>query len=320
MKKAYRKYLLLAGALFLLLSLPLWMVEKGRVRLIALFSPVWKSHAEHSQVQKLEAENHLLRIEIGKLRGLLNMGELVQQENVLPAHVIYRDPSSWMSGFWVDVGSENGRGIIDQNSPVLVGNAVVGIVDYVGKRQSRIRLITDMGLKPSVRAVRGRPQSATFIEHIDALLSCVKSSEDQKVLERLRQEYVGDAAAWYLAKGVIQGAGAPLWRNRTQSIRGLGFNYDFADSFGPARELRTGKPLDESSPLTAMPIIQEGDLLVTTGMDGVFPVGLKVAEVTKVYPLREGAYSYEIDAAAVVKNLDSVQTVLIVPKVGYQPE
>ena len=57
--------------------------------------------------------------------------------------------------------------------------------------------------------------------------------------------------------------------------------------------------------------------LVTTGMDGVFPMGLKIAEVTRVYPLREGAYSYEIDAVPFVKNLDSLQTVFIIPKVGF---
>ncbi len=324
-RKGYKKYIGLLAALFIVLGMPTLFIEKSRVRLIALFSPVWKQTEKSLPEQRLEAENHLLRLEIGKLRTLLEEGDVIAEISkhtfVQPAQVIYRDPGMWMSSFWVNVGEQTnaliGRQIIAQNSPVLSGNAVVGVIDFVGKKQSRVRLITDMALKPSVRAARGLPQNAAFIQHIDAVLARVKDPAIVAHLERAKAELNHDAETWYLAKGVICGAGSPLWRDRTHSLKGYGFNYDFSDSEGVARELATGKPLEGGG--RAVPIIRENDLLVTTGMDGVFPVGLRVAEVVRVHPLREGAYTYEIDAVPVVKNLDSLQTVYIIPKIGFDP-
>lgn len=78
--------------------------------------------------------------------------------------------------------------------------------------------------------------------------------------------------------------------------------------------------MDAQSSAPAIPIICESDILVTTGMDGVFPPGLRVAEVTRIFPLREGAYTYEIEAVPVVGNLDTLQTVFIIPPVGYSSE
>lgn len=325
-RKSYKKYLWLLLALLFLLGLPLGLVEKGRMSLIALFSHAWKPSEKSSSEQYLELENHLLRIELGKLRALLDEGEevarLAEQTYVQPAQVIYRDPGMWMSAFWVNVGEETnqqiGKKIIVQNSPVVCGCGVVGVIDYVGKRQSRVRLITDMALKPSVRAARGLPQNAAFVQHIDAVLARVKEKTVCDCLNKIRESLDTDAETWFLAKGVICGAGAPLWRNRMYSLKGYGFNYDFPDAEGVARELSTGKPLEGEG--RAIAIIKENDLLVTTGMDGVFPVGLKVAEVTRVYPLREGAYTYEIDAVPVIKNLDSLQTVFIIPKIGFDPD
>lgn len=121
---------------------------------------------------------------------------------------------------------------------------------------------------------------------------------------------------WLLAKGVLQGSGQIERRSRNHLLKGIGFNCDFADSQAPARELRTGKAID--SPLPTLPLIQEGDLLITTGMDGVFPMGLPVAEVTAVYPLKEGAYAYDIEATPIVKNMDILQTVCIIPKSDFK--
>ena len=65
----------------------------------------------------------------------------------------------------------------------------------------------------------------------------------------------------------------------------------------------------------AIPLIQVHDLLVTTGIDGVFPPGLRVAEVKKVFPLSEGAYTYEIEAIPTAGNLNNLQHVFIIPPV-----
>ena len=45
----------------------------------------------------------------------------------------------------------------------------------------------------------------------------------------------------YLAKGELYGSSKPLWRTQRHQLKGTGFNYDFADGEGPARDLQTGK-------------------------------------------------------------------------------
>lgn len=331
----YKKYLLLVGALFILLSLPPMFMRSVRGKIFALFSPAMKLASgglRDSEGDRLEAENHLLRIEIGKLRALLEHS--VPDDPLLvkavAARVIYRDPGTWTSSLWIDAG-ELTDPIIRKNSPVVVGRALVGVIDYVGKRQSRVRLITDVGLKPAVRAVRGHAQNMALVENITPVLRHLSmrkdlpiSREEQialgRMLTQFKERLSEDCEGWYLAKGILQGSGTPLWRSVNHTLRGIGFNYDFPDAFGPARELETGKPVDAKSALPAVPIIKVHDLLVTTGLDGVFPPGLSVAEVTKIHPLKEGGYTYEIEAVPVVGNLDSLQTLFVIPPVGYDEE
>ena len=193
-----------------------------------------------------------------------------RQTQFMSAKVIFREPSVWGSTLWVNVGHKNNhildKQIVAKNSPVVIGTTVVGIVEYVGEKRSRVRLITDASLVPSVRAVRGEDQNR------------------------------------YLAKGELHGTSQPLWRSRGVFLKGVGFNYDFSDEEGPARHIQAQEPL-----------IQPGDVLVTTGMDGVFPKGLQVAYVTSVDPLVEGACSYTITAKSLVENLDNLSSVTILP-------
>lgn len=300
------------------MSLPPLFVRGLRGRVFAIFSPLMKT--THSPSQKneqalLESENHLLRNELNKWYNRFEQTP-THRSKVLAARVIYRDPASWSSSVWIDVGSASDP-IVQKNSPVIVGNALVGMIDYVGKKQARVRLISDMGLKPSVRALRGLPQNMSLVEHLTPLIRHLNhrsdlplSKEEQSALlktltqfkERLSRDYEG----CYGAKGILQGGGTPLWRSVNQTLRGIGFNYDFPDEKGPARELTS-----------RVPIIAVADLLVTTGLDGRFPEGLAVAEVTQIYPLREGAYTYEIEAIPVAGNLDLLQTLFVIPPVGY---
>ncbi len=320
----YKKYLLLVGALFLLLSLPPLFMSSFRGKVFAFFSPTMKMSSKgvkDSEVEKLETENHLLRIEVMKLRAHLEHAGLDDSvvAKAIAARVIYRDPASWSSSVWIDVGKLTGP-MIQKNSPVVVGRALVGVIDYVGKRQSRVRLISDVGLKPAVRAVRGHAQNMALVEHLDPILRHLStrkdlpiSRDDQTTLVRnltqFKERLSDDCEGWHLAKGILQGAGSPLWRSVNHTLRGIGFNYDFADAYGPARELASGRP-----------IIQVQDLLVTTGLDGVFPPGLSVGEVTKILPLQEGAYTYEIEAVPAIGNLDALQTLFVIPPIGYDEE
>lgn len=330
-KRSSRTYIIIFFALLGLMSIPKNNTEKLQGATVASLSPLWShllatkvpanidpSLPPSDEMQQLQLENTLLREEIVNLKNIMQhelnllaqMEEVLQQQNqelpvkgikkrhrlellkllqiqlqAIPARVIFRSPSSWNSSLWINVGKETndtaGHQTIVKNSPVLLGTAVIGVIDYVGKKQSRVRLITDSGLNPSVRAVRGDGENETL-----------------------------------LAKGEIHGSSKPLWRTQRHELKGIGFNYDFSDSFGAARDLRTGKTADEPENVPGEPIVQPGDILLTTGLDGVFPPGLPVAEVTHVHPLKEGDYYYELEALPVAGNLDDLTLVFVIPPIG----
>lgn len=284
-KKTFHQYLMILAVLFILLNLSGKSSEILSSATAAIVAPVWgKIHGtnrENQEILQLRLENQLLQNELTQLKELI----LFQEDNTvpIPARVIFRSPSSWNSSLWINLGRSN-NDIIQKNCPVVVGKSVVGVVDYVGKKQSRVRLITDSGLTPSVRSVRD----------------------------------VHDKT-WYLAKGELHGSSKPLWRTNSHVLKGIGFNYDFPDEQGPARDLRTGEPMEHNSDLPPLPIIQVDDLLVTTGMDGVFPPNLHVARVTRINLLKEGDYFYEIEAIPTVENLDDLSLVFMLQPIGYDP-
>jgi rod shape-determining protein MreC len=251
----------------------------------------------------------------------------------IPAKVIFRSPDSWNSSFWINVGSATnealGSSTIAKNSPVLICTSIIGVVDFVGKYQSRVKLITDSGLTPSVRAARGLIQKQAFNEKIYNIIDILKKIPDL-LNETQQQELISslesalqfihkDEKNTYLAKGELYGASKPLWRSQRHLLKGIGFNYDFADGEGFARDLRTGTSLEQASKIPTIPILQNGDILVTTGMDGVFPPGLMVAEVAEVHPLKEGDYYYELDAIPTAGNFDELSMVFVIPPVNYDP-
>ena len=289
-----------------------------------------KSQSIESSLLKLENQRLKAQIEWAKewmlyqaklqhdpkaahLSGLLEL-----RSKAIPAQVIYRDPSSWSSSLWIGVGEEDnqeiGYTVVARNSPVVDGSSLVGVVEYVGKRQSRVRLITDSGLTPAVRVVRGGPPRELF-SLIDALSDELKEKEDlfQFVdeLQGLKEKLRLDAGEIYLAKGELRGNGTPFWRSRQPILKGVGFNYDYSDAEGPARELRTGCTLTGLD--KPMPLIQEGDHLVTSGLDGVFPKGISVAVATTVLPLHEGSFSYEIEARPTASCLNDLKVVFVLP-------
>lgn len=311
-RRSYKANLILLASLLILMSIspkyrdvfrgvaaaalsPSWEVLHGFRISMANFFPI-AFHQDtppksDEALLKIELENQLLKTIVRQLGDLLGDDLVASYEDgseVIAAKVIFRSPSTWNSSLWINVGhsanKEKGKIIVAKNSPVVVGKSVVGVIDYLGENQSRVRLITDAGLTPSIRVLR----------------------EDSK-------------GAMLLAKGELQGSSMPLWRTESKILKGTGFNYDFADQEGPGRDLRTGKPLDQSK-TPAIPIIKTGDLLVTTGMDGVFPAGLEVAVVTKIFPLREGDYYYELEAIPSAESLEDLTFVFILPPQGYNSE
>ena len=316
--------LFLGGILFA----PQPLTERARGLAVASLAPMWgmlldvklllqapfaswrepEDPQQNLEIQSLRLENQQLRNEMAYLEELVRQDYFVLHEMLdnaslsrvpkealemhqnellhlfklelasLPARVIYRPLNNWKSSLWIDKGEADnqllGKKILVKNSPVVVGIAVIGVVDYVGEHQSRIRLISDPGLNPSVRVKRG-----------NALL----------------------------AKGELRGQSPLIGRSQQSRLMGVGFNYDFPDEEGPARDLRTGEPLEQKSKYPTTPLVQVNDLLVTTGMDGVLPPGLEVGIVKKIQPLKEGDYTYELEADAAAGDLNELSLVFILP-------
>lgn len=344
------KIFILIGVLLLLMSLPHSAIERMRGGAMVLLAPAfeqlggigWVFHqasnfASLKELQRLQLENQLLYAEIERIQELtqheLFLKEIDQnsvhtrevkkylslQMQALPARVIFRSPNTWNSSFWINVGRADNKRleqpVIAKNSPVMLGMSIIGAIDYVGERQCRVRLITDAGLNPSVRVSRGGNTEA--IRAINELLRLIQDEELIDLLRLYKKEYLDVSESAYLAKGELCGSSHPLWRSEGQVLKGTGFNYDYSDSEGVSRDLRTGLPKGAPNNRAPVPLITVGDLLITTGLDGVFPKGFQVARVIGVSPLKEGDYFYDIEAVPTAGNLNEVDMVMVLPPVGF---
>ncbi|MBI3508516.1 MAG: rod shape-determining protein MreC [Chlamydiia bacterium] len=314
MKPAALTYVLLGCFLVAWVNLPRPMTERLRSATVALFSSVHKPKVdgEKLELQRLQVQNQQLRAKLETACEWLAWEKkrkegvgIAQECPAIPALVVYRDPSSWNSSLWVRAGEADnqkiGEKIVAKNSPVVFGSALVGVVDYVGKRQSRVRLITDSGVVPAVRAVRGGAQNRELASLCKALCQRLENREDLKeelqgLIERLSRE----STDLFLAKGEIHGSSAPFWRSRSLYLKGVGFNYEYPDKHGKSHDLHDS-------------ILKAGDLLVTSGLDGVFPEGLVVGHVVRVEPLQEGSYSYDLIAKPALGSMHEIKTVFILP-------
>lgn len=261
--------------------------------------------------------------------------EIIKNEyEAIPGKVIFRDPSSWSSSLWINIGEKNNEDlshlVIAKNSPVIVGHNLVGVVEYVGYKNSRVRLITDAGLVPSVRATRGNSQDKALLNLVQSLKNHIfvrdnlfSSSEEKEnflnTLYQMTKKLSDDKEEKYLAKGELYGSSQPLWRSKGIVLKGIGFNYDYPDIEGPSRSLKTGEIVDKNNVnFKTEPLLEIGDLLVTTGLDGVFPSGLHVAIVSKVHDVIDGDYAYEIEAKPTVTNLNELEYVFVLPPINFE--
>jgi len=160
-----------------------------------------------------------------------------------------------------------------------------------------------------VRALRGGVQNTILEKKISDLIQTLSlqtdlagSDEMQHLLKTYLETLDIEAGDSYLAKGEIRGASRSLWNIGKGKLNGVGFHYHCSDEEGEAVDLR-GKNL-----------LQVGDVLVTTGMDGIFPPDLHVGLVTKVDPLREGATSFSLQAESLISDLGNIGEVIILPR------
>ena len=314
-----RGYLTLGLILFALFILPLKFVSQVRSGAVGLLTPLVASISSASdditkENAKLTIENQLLREQVERVYRWLSQIEHLESQTLnvgdgrqfVLAKVVFRDPASWSQCLWLDVGHrDNPRAdtpIIEKNSPVVSGNSVVGLVDYVGKHRCKVRLISDAGLTPSVRAVRGGMQQQFLTDHVFALMRILEASDENFaeeicVLQNLKEKIQVGTTTRYLAKGYIAGMSEPLWR--------AGFQYGFDDAKGIARDLTVCN--------TSEPLLQKGDLLVTTGFDGLFPEGLSVGVISDVKPVTPGDFAYSIEANLAAQNLNDVRYLQVIP-------
>ena len=243
----------------------------------------------------------------------------------LVATVIFQPSAPWSNSLWIDAGysSENSSFPLTKNCPVLIQDVVIGMVDFVGKKASRVRLISDPSLHIAVRVVRGNKEASRIISAVNDLQEAVKKypcllpkPEFASTLHKLLECIPGSIQAEnvvLLAKGELQGAEHPA---RPAVFRGIGFNYDFSDEEGEKRDLRSGQR-SLTDPKTLL--IRPGDLLETSGLDGVFPRGLRVATVSTVFPLDEGAIFYQILAQTEAKGFPNFDFVTVIPAQPDEP-
>ena len=328
MKRTSKSFLVLFVAILLVMSFPLTTSESIRGFFASMFSPLWEVFNPDKGVP---SQNNRESVHTDPYQN--SMPDIPEpSRDAVAARIIFRSPSTWNSSLWINVGQETNESyekpLVAKNSPVLVGDCVVGVIDYVGRKQSRVRLITDSGLVPSVRVARGGEQNRALAENVNDLISYIHTHgeffEDPKeksyleeALQKFKYKLFEKRHTWYLAKGEIHGQSHPSWRTDGHILKGSGFNYDFEDEWGPARDLRTGEPLIANKEFKSMPLVKIHDLLITTGMDGVFPPHLKIGTVTKIDLLREGDYSFELEAKPSVGNLDELNWVYVIAPLGY---
>ena len=190
--------------LILLITNSRGLVSPLRVSVTDAVTPVFASFkrsfsgiAKVLPAGRLADENRRLRVRIDYLLRVIEELKIVRDENnrlrgsldfkanlpfsVIAAEVIGRDPSNWSNSIVINKGSLDG---LKQSGGVISAKGVVGRLVEVGRRSSKILLISDPASKIGVLVARnhqggiliGRPNGSCKIIYI-ALDSDVKPGD-----------------------------------------------------------------------------------------------------------------------------------------------
>jgi cell shape-determining protein MreC len=262
---------------------------------------------EADELRNLRLENGALRSQLQRQMDGVSQEKKLREEGVdwevVRAQVVFRDLQSWGSSVWIDVGQEVnrvvGRILVGVNSPVVSDGALIGVVEYVGEGQSRVRLISDASLVPSVEAVQRGKSDRELYRALSLVELKARSdlfgtaAEQEAFLSTVRQltaHLEKQGVDQPVARGEVRGGVYPYWRFRQLVLNGWGFH-----------------GLDRAPPLA------RGDLLITSGLDGVFPRGIPVGTVSSVAPTKDGTGAYKVEALPAAGDLDQLRTVLVLP-------
>ncbi|NBO24015.1 MAG: hypothetical protein EBU93_02080 [Chlamydiae bacterium] len=272
-----------------------------------------------SELKKLEKGQLLLTInqeaQKSRFNALFEYLERFSQYAV--AKIIFKEPFATSSFAWINLGraynDQVKSPVIQKNSPVVLGDVLVGIVEEVFSHHSKIRLITDPNLVVSVVASRGKTQLKAIHQRSYELLDTLELSQDflwekkdqlKMLLLNLHQLLEKEGVDRFYARGEVYGAEYSPFLSYDHSLVGEGFHLE--------AQSKTHLQVQESEKFKEI-AIKSGDLLETTGLDGLFPKGLKVAIVTAIAPSKIGKLAYGIKAKTVVASLNELQYVQILP-------
>lgn len=263
-------------------------------------------------IGKFEHEEEILRREflhrrVDELKRIVDL-----QSHALMGKVIHRSPNSWGSSLWISLGSKDNarveQPVVQKHSPVMAGPYLVGLIEEVEEERSRVRLISDSGLVIAVRAIRGKPADEELLKRAKAFKEqiAIRDGISNKevflhLLSSLEQE-LQEERSYYLAKGELYGKSSPIWDLENPTLHGSGFQYEFPDADGEFSAIQEE-------------LIRTGDLLVTSGLDGIFPSGLMVASVSKIEPMNQERYYYSIEAKPCAPTMNELQYLFVLPPI-----
>ncbi len=305
-KHGYRLYLLILCGIGLVIFFP--KTFRNRLQLLAIrpffsFSRITrikqKSPSPLPEIQKKSPESLCF------FHGTL-------------ARIIYRSSSAWDRYFWIDLGKKNNREktVIRLFSPVLVNGTLIGIVDYIAEKQSRVKLITNARLTIPVRVLRKEgidPKTNLSLDHLLSLQSVRQNAPLYEELTRMKTELLSAEQGYFPGKGELSGSSGSLWRSDPKLLSGKGFNSDFADKKTPEKAFWVKKG-ESSTP------VQEGDWLITSGLEGIFPPDIPIAQVTEVAPPEEGSFSASLKARPLTDQWDTLGQVEVILPTEFQRE
>jgi len=290
-KKKYRMPFLIGifTFVYLLVTYEAPLREQASLFTSALISPFKKPLPKDYRLSQLELENILLKNQISTLKHLtqeknriLNISPESEsslfrpQKEIFCGRIVLKNKSTYDYTFWIDLGRKNCPAI-GKNSPVCFGPHAIGVVEYVGARTARVRLISDPKLQPSVCAIRGSATSSWITDTLKALAQDERLQTDsaKRAFSVLTQQLAPSGPTQFLAKGYLEGIHRFQGKNL---FKVSGFHKDFP--------------------------LKGGDRLITSGLDGVFPKGLLVAKVVEILAHKPAELTYSLWAEPLYTPLD----------------
>lgn len=198
-------------------------------------------------------------------------------------------------------------------SPVVSGDKLLGHIDFVMKNYARVRLIQDPLSRVSVAVLRKSFPMQQLYEQLKLAqveFECIKDSPSKVLglqkIEELKSFLVEKSLAsnspqdTICSRGLLFGQGGGSF-SKFSRLKGQGFN----DLYLPSPSHCQG----------SKPLVEVGDELITSGLDGRFPFGLRVAKVASLQLQDEAGTLYDLEAETLITPPE-LNYVWILPPLG----